>query len=86
MCWLLLADYGSIAAGVMSAVCWVVAALVKVDPPESLRGKPDDSYWDGIVVSGGDLIKTLRAQARWNSAAAIAAAVAAMLQVAIKLA
>ncbi|MFL9848571.1 hypothetical protein [Pseudomonas chlororaphis] len=86
MNWVMLADYGSIAAGAISASCWIVAAFVKVDPPESLKGKPDDEYWDGIVVNGADLIKTLRAQAQWNSAAAVAAAITAALQIAAKMA
>lgn len=86
MNWVMLADYGSIAAGAVSALCWVVAALVKVDPPDELKGKPDGEYWKGIVVNDADLIKTLSAQARWNSAAALAAAAAVSLQVAVKLA
>lgn len=86
MNWTMLADYGSIVFGAISAFCWLVAAFVKVDPPESLRGKPDGDYWDGIVVNGADLIKTLRAQARWNSAAAISAAIAASLLIVVKLA
>lgn len=86
MTWVMLADYGSIAVGAVSAACWVAAAVVKVDPPESLKGKPDDSYWDGIVVDGADLIKTMRLQARWNSLAAASAAIAISLQVMVKLA
>ncbi|MBA6096375.1 hypothetical protein H4C80_04340 [Pseudomonas juntendi] len=86
MNWMMLADYGSIAAGAISALCWMVAAFVKVDPPESLRGKPDGDYWDGIVLNGSDLLKTLRAQARWNSAAAVAAAIGATLLVIAKMA
>jgi len=80
------AEYGSIAAGTISAACWIVAAFVKVDPPESLKGKPDDEYWDGIVANGADLIKTLRAQSKWNSVAAVAAAIAATLQILTKVA
>jgi hypothetical protein len=78
-------EVGSLITGAASAVCWIVAAVVKVDPPESLRGKPDGDYWDGIVVNGADLICTLRAQARWNSAAAISAAIAVLIQVSSKL-
>ncbi|WP_414155707.1 hypothetical protein [Pseudomonas sp. BNK-43-a] len=80
------ADYGSITAGAISALCWVVAAVVKVAPPDELKGKPDGDYWKGIVFNNSDLIKTLRAQARWNSAAAMAAAIAVSLQLAVKLA
>jgi len=71
----------SLLAGLISAACWVVAAVVKVDPPEELRGKPDGDYWPGTVVNGGDLIGTLKAQARWNSAAAFSAALAILLQI-----
>jgi len=84
MNWVMLADYGSVSFGAISAFCWLVAAIVKVDPPENLRGKPDGDYWDGIVVNGADLIKTLRAQSRWNSAAAIAAAIGAILLIVSK--
>lgn len=86
MNWVMLVDYGSIGVGAISAACWVLAATVKVDPPDELKGKPDGEYWKGTVVNGADLIKTLRAQARWNSAAAVAAAVAVSLQIAVKLA
>ena len=86
MNWVMLADYGSIGFGAISAACWVLAAIVKVDPPDELKGKPDGEYWKGTVVNGGDLVKTLRAQARWNSTAAVAAAVAISLQIATKVA
>ncbi|MEL7553095.1 hypothetical protein AAGV37_24720 [Pseudomonas protegens] len=86
MNWVMLADYGSIGAGAISAACWVLAAVVKVNPPEGLKGKPDGEYWKGTVVNGADLVKTLRAQARWNSSAAISAALAVSLQIAVKLA
>ncbi|WAB92013.1 hypothetical protein OSS47_28525 [Pseudomonas citronellolis] len=76
-----IASGASLVAGAISAVCWVVAATVKVDPPEELRGKPDGDYWPGIVANGADLIKTLAAQAKWNSAAAFAAAAAIALQI-----
>jgi hypothetical protein len=72
----------SLVAGVASAVCWIVAAVVKVDPPEEFKGKPDNMYWGHIIANGADLVPTIRAQAKWNSAAAIAAAVAVLLQVA----
>lgn len=77
-----LASGASLVAGAISAGCWVVAATVKIAPPESLRGKPDGDYWDAIVLNGGDLIKTLAAQSRWNGAAAFAAAAAIALQIA----
>lgn len=81
-----IAEYGSIAAGAVSAGCWVAAAIAKVDPPEKLKGMPDGEYMAGTVLNGGDLIRTLRAQGRWNSIAAIAAAAAMLLQIVAKLA
>lgn len=80
------AEYVSIAAGAASAVCWVMAAVVKVDPPEKLKGMPDGEYIAGTVYNGGDLIRTLSAQGRWNSIAAVAAAIAMSFQIAAKLA
>ncbi|WP_406834027.1 hypothetical protein [Pseudomonas asiatica] len=85
MGWVLLFDYMSIAAGVVSAACWVKSAIVKVDPPQGLEGLPDGEYMDGTILNGGEMIGTLRAQARWNSIAAFAAAAAVSLQVLAKL-
>ena len=76
----------SIAIGLVSACCWVAAAVVTAPPPAGLKGKPDAEYWKGNIVGGGELLGTLRAQARWNSVAAFSAAFAVMLQVASKLA
>lgn len=81
MDWVSITANGSLAAGVISAVCWVIAAVVKVKPPKELRGKPDGDYWKAMVVNGADLIPTLRAQAKWNSIAAFAAAAAILLQI-----
>ncbi len=86
MDWRFAANVLSLVAGGASAICWVMAAVVKVAPPESLKGKEDGSYWDGIVVNGADLLKTARAQAKWNSFAAFAAAAAVFLQVIYNLA
>jgi hypothetical protein len=77
----LIVDLASLCTGLLSAVFWVISAVIKVAPPPSLVGKPDDSYWDGIVVNGGDLLKTMRAQSKWNSLAAFAAAATAVLQI-----
>ncbi|WP_085747342.1 hypothetical protein [Pseudomonas sp. R45(2017)] len=80
------AEYCSITAGAVSAFCWVMAAVVTVDPPEKLKGMPDGEYIAGTVYNGGDLVRTLSAQGRWNSIAAIAAATAMAFQIATKLA
>ncbi|MEB0009330.1 hypothetical protein QN375_06035 [Pseudomonas sp. MH9.2] len=72
----------SFVAGFISAACWVVAAVVKVEPPEEMKGKPDGLYFGYIISSGADLIPTVKAQAKWNSAAAITAAVTVLLQIA----
>lgn len=82
---LAIVEYGSIAAGLLSAACWVRAAVVKTDPPEELKGMPDGEYMGGTVFNGGDLIPTLRKQAWWNSIAAFAAAASVSLQVLTKL-
>ncbi|DBA08608.1 TPA_asm: hypothetical protein [Pseudomonas phage vB_PaeP-D14I] len=82
MCLASFVSSASLVAGLISAGCWVIAAVVKVAPPKELRGKPDGDYWKATVVNGGDLIPTLRAQAKWNSIAAFAAAAAVLLQIA----
>ncbi len=85
MNWLMITDCMSIAAGAASAVCWIKSAVVKVDPPPGLEGLPDGEYMDGTILNGGEMIATLRAQARWNSIAAFTAATAVSLQVIAKL-
>lgn len=75
----------SLVAGAASAICWIVAAVVKVKPPAEMKDKPDGMYYGYIIASGGDLISTVKAQAKWNSAAAITAAVAVLLQTAANL-
>ena len=72
----------SLVTGIASAVCWVVTAVVKVEPPEELKGKPDNMYYGHIIANGADLVPTIKAQAKWNSAAAIAAAITVTLQIA----
>lgn len=77
-----IANIASLVTGAASAAFWVKAAVVKSPPAEGLEEKPDGRYWRGIVINGGDLIGTLKAQAKWNSAAAIAAALTVLLQMA----
>lgn len=83
--WVKILEGASIAVGLASACCWVAAAVVKAAPPEGMKGRPDGQSWRGTIVGGGELLGTLRAQARWNSFAAFAAAFAVMLQIASKL-
>ncbi|WP_339539140.1 hypothetical protein [Pseudomonas sp. RA_15y_Pfl2_54] len=78
-----MASIGSLLFGLLSAVFWVVSAVVKAPPPPELEGKPDGSYWGGNVLNGGDLYGTLRAQSKWNSRAAFAASAAVLLQIAV---
>jgi len=77
-----IANVASLGTGLISAAFWVVAAIVKAPPPEGLNGKPDGEYWKGTIVNGGELIGTLRAQSKWNSWAAFAAAATMSLQIA----
>ena len=77
----LILNVASLVAGLLSAVFWIISAVVKAPPEPGLEGKPDGSYWKGTVVNGGDLIGTMRAQAKWNSRAAFAAAATVLLQI-----
>lgn len=77
-----IASNGSIIFAFVSAICWVISAVVKAPPAEGLEGKPDGSYRGGNVLNGGDLYRTLRAQAKWNSIAAFSTSVAVLLQIA----
>ncbi|TCT96124.1 hypothetical protein [Pseudomonas sp. LP_4_YM] len=74
----------SLMIGLISAACWIRSAVVKVDPPIEFKGLEDNMYHGHIIVNGADLVPTMRKQAWWNSAAAIAAAVTVMLQIAVK--
>ncbi len=71
----------SLCTGLLSAVFWVAAAFVKAPVHPELAGKPDGAYWTGLVVNGGDLLGTARKQAKWNSAAALAAAATVLFQI-----
>jgi hypothetical protein len=77
-----IASIGSLIFGFVSAFCWVISAVVKAPPAEGLEGKPDGSYWGGDILNGGDLYRTLRLQAKWNSIAAFSASAAVLLQIA----
>ncbi|MCY1276894.1 hypothetical protein D3C76_619260 [compost metagenome] len=85
MDWAVAANVASLIAGSLSAAFWIKAAVVKAPPPPDLEGKPDGDYWKGTIVNGGDLLGTLRLQAKWNSLAAWAASAAVALQIAYNL-
>ena len=72
----------SIAAvlGVASAIFWMVSAFVKAKADDAPR---HDGWGGGSVQDddGNDVVRTLRKQSRWNSAAAITASIAAIAQV-----
>lgn len=62
-----------------SAVCWIVSAVVKV----KADGVPRHDSWGGGSVQdgdGNDIVRTLKRQSKWNSAAAILASIAAITQ------
>jgi hypothetical protein len=65
--------------GIMSAICWIVSATVKV----KAHGAPRHDSWGGGSVQdgeGNDVVQTLKKQSKWNSAAAVFASIAAISQ------
>ena len=69
----------AVMSGVLSAVFWIVSAFVKV----KADGAPRHDSWGGGSVQdgeGNDIVRTLKRQSKWNSAAAIAASIAAVSQ------
>ena len=73
--------YVSLATGLLSAVFWTISAYVKVKPGPEV---PDENgmYDVRLIIDGADIEPTMRKQSIWNSRAAIAAALTAVLQVA----
>lgn len=74
-----LLSYAALVTGIISAILWIVSARAKVAP------EPDNPDACGlieasIVIDGADLEATMRKQAIWNSRAAWAAALTAILQ------
>lgn len=78
----LIANVASLVFGVLSAAFWVKAAVVRAPSPPGFETSPDGEFWKATIVNGGELIGTIRAQSRWNSLAAFAAALTVTLQVA----
>lgn len=75
-------NVASFGVGLLSAGLWIKSATVKVAPPAEFDDKPDGMYHGYIIVKGADLVPTMAKQAAWNSAAALAAAVTVVLQIA----
>ncbi len=74
-------NFVSLGTGLFSAFCWVCAAFVKVKPPPEFNEVSDGMYHGHIIANGADLVPTVRAQAKWNSAAAISAAFMVLVQI-----
>lgn len=70
----------SILFGLISALCWLISAFVKVKANNAPR---HDSWGGGIVQDseGNDVVETLKKQSIWNTRAAIFAALTAAFQV-----
>ncbi|WP_033053076.1 hypothetical protein [Pseudomonas sp. GM41(2012)] len=73
--------YVSLVTGMLSAVFWTISAYVKVKPSPEV---PDENgMFDArLIIDGADIEPTMRKQSIWNSRAALAAALTAVLQVA----
>lgn len=71
--------WGAILIGFVSAVLWSCSALVTV----RTGNKPNSDGWIDAEIRVGEtnLLATVQLQAKWNTAAAAAAALAALLQV-----
>lgn len=63
-------------------VDWVTSAVVKAPRPPGFENSPDGDFYKATIVNGGELYGTLRLQSKWNSRAAVAAAITVSLQVA----
>ena len=74
-------NVASLIAGSLSAGFWVAAAVAKGPPDPNFAGQADGMRWGKYLVDGRDLLLTLRVQAKWNSRAAIAAAITVTLQI-----
>jgi len=75
-----MANVTSLGVGFLSAAFWVVSAKAKAPLPPEFEGMPDGDYWKINIFNGGDLSGTMRLQAKWNSRAAVAAAITVGLQ------
>lgn len=76
-------NVGALVLGCLSAYCWLRSSIASVRHPHA---KHDGVYADGSVcIDGQDLLSTVKAQSRWNRAAAALAAMTVMCQVAVAL-
>jgi hypothetical protein len=74
----------ALAIGSLSAFCWWRSAVAHVPHPHATS---DGIFMDGSVcVAGADFFATAKSQSRWNTAAAVFAAMTALCQVAALLA
>lgn len=73
--------YASLATGLLSAVFWIISAYAKVKPGPEVQDQKGMSD-ARLIVDGADIEPTMRKQSIWNSRAALAAALTAVLQVA----
>ncbi|APC18131.1 hypothetical protein BLL42_21265 [Pseudomonas frederiksbergensis] len=73
----------SMIAGALSAICWVCSAASKVKTENATTRAAGSTFDDAQISSDGhDVIATLKLQGKWNSAAAVLAAVTMGFQVA----
>ena len=76
-----------IASGVISAVCWLRASVVKVTREKEVerrkakaKKKGETPDLAGVSLDGWDMSATFRAQSFWNSIAAVSAALSISAQ------
>lgn len=82
----------AIISGFGSALCWLKSSVVKVNREQEVERRQAEASkkgikpnFSGITIDGWDMSGTFRAQARWNSAAAILAALSISAQALIHL-
>jgi hypothetical protein len=72
--------YVSLVTGLLSAGFWAISAFVKVKPGPELPSE-GGMLEARLIISGADIEPTMRQQSIWNSRAAVAASITALLQV-----
>lgn len=77
----------SIVSGFLSAASWLKASVVKVSHEEEIARRKTEAEKKGVppnlagvTLDGWNMSSTFRAQAKWNSIAAILAAITISLQ------
>ncbi|WP_147408745.1 hypothetical protein [Kushneria sinocarnis] len=81
----------SIVSGFLSAASWLKASVVKISREEEVSRRKGEAEKKGVkpnlagvTLDGWDMSGTFRIQAKWNSIAAILAAVTISLQAVVK--